>query len=344
MHPCRRSSLTWSSCSPSSGSRRTSSAGRARTSAGARCSAARSSARRSRRRCRPCRPSATCTRCTPTSCGPGDVAQPDRLRRRPHPRRPLVHHAARGRHPERARRSSTWPRRSRSTRPASSTRTRCPTRRAPESLPDRAGARCGPCSRRLPGVLREQAPRRAPVRAAHRRSDRRHLVPAGAARRPSGWCGCAPARRAARRSGAAPLSARLRVRLLVHHDGARCRTASSWLTPGMQVASLDHVMWFHQPFRFDDWLLHVIDSPTAHGARGLVRGRSSPATAASSPPRRRRGSSGRARERVDRREPKFVAAALKFCRFRPMVGWTCAPEDHLETPGEAREASQPLPA
>lgn len=47
----------------------------------------------------------------------------------------------------------------------------------------------------------------------------------------------------------------------------------SWLTPGMQVASLDHVMWFHQPFRVDTWLLHVIDSPAAHGARGLVRGR-----------------------------------------------------------------------
>lgn len=47
----------------------------------------------------------------------------------------------------------------------------------------------------------------------------------------------------------------------------------SWLTPGMQIASLDHVMWFHQPFRVDEWLLHVMDSPAAHGARGLVRGR-----------------------------------------------------------------------
>jgi acyl-CoA thioesterase II len=46
----------------------------------------------------------------------------------------------------------------------------------------------------------------------------------------------------------------------------------SWLTPGMQVASLDHGMWFHQPFRVDEWLLHVMDSPSAHGARGLVRG------------------------------------------------------------------------
>ncbi len=48
---------------------------------------------------------------------------------------------------------------------------------------------------------------------------------------------------------------------------------ANWYTPGMQVASLDHVMWFHQPFRVDEWLLHVIDSPAAHGARGLVRGR-----------------------------------------------------------------------
>lgn len=40
----------------------------------------------------------------------------------------------------------------------------------------------------------------------------------------------------------------------------------------MQVASLDHAMWFHRPFRFDDWLLYAMDSPTASGARGLARG------------------------------------------------------------------------
>lgn len=39
-----------------------------------------------------------------------------------------------------------------------------------------------------------------------------------------------------------------------------------------QVASLDHSLWFHRPFRADDWLLYVQDSPTAHGARGLTRG------------------------------------------------------------------------
>ncbi len=47
---------------------------------------------------------------------------------------------------------------------------------------------------------------------------------------------------------------------------------TSWLQPGMQVASLDHVMWFHRPFRFDEWLLYVVDSPSASGGRGLVRG------------------------------------------------------------------------
>jgi acyl-CoA thioesterase-2 len=46
----------------------------------------------------------------------------------------------------------------------------------------------------------------------------------------------------------------------------------SWLSPGMQVASLDHAMWFHQDVRVDEWLLHVVDSPAAHGGRGLVRG------------------------------------------------------------------------
>lgn len=46
----------------------------------------------------------------------------------------------------------------------------------------------------------------------------------------------------------------------------------SWLSPGMQVVSLDHVMWFHRPFRMDEWLLYAVDSPSASGGRGLVRG------------------------------------------------------------------------
>lgn len=40
----------------------------------------------------------------------------------------------------------------------------------------------------------------------------------------------------------------------------------------MQVASLDHSIWFHRPFRMDEWLLYAIDSPNAGGARGFCRG------------------------------------------------------------------------
>jgi acyl-CoA thioesterase II len=39
-----------------------------------------------------------------------------------------------------------------------------------------------------------------------------------------------------------------------------------------QLASLDHALWFHRPVRADEWLLYVLDSPNAHGARGLTRG------------------------------------------------------------------------
>ena len=39
-----------------------------------------------------------------------------------------------------------------------------------------------------------------------------------------------------------------------------------------QVASLDHSLWLHRPFRADEWLLYVQDSPSACGARGLTRG------------------------------------------------------------------------
>jgi|UniRef100_UPI003BA8B624 acyl-CoA thioesterase-2 len=41
---------------------------------------------------------------------------------------------------------------------------------------------------------------------------------------------------------------------------------------GLQVASLDHAMWFHRPFRADEWLLYVEDSPSSSGSRGFTRG------------------------------------------------------------------------
>jgi len=46
----------------------------------------------------------------------------------------------------------------------------------------------------------------------------------------------------------------------------------SYLQPNVQMASLDHALWLHRPFRVDDWLLYSCDSPTAIGARGLARG------------------------------------------------------------------------
>jgi len=46
----------------------------------------------------------------------------------------------------------------------------------------------------------------------------------------------------------------------------------SWDDADFMGASLDHCMWFHRPFRADEWLLFDMDSPTAYGARGLARG------------------------------------------------------------------------
>ena len=46
----------------------------------------------------------------------------------------------------------------------------------------------------------------------------------------------------------------------------------SFRSPGLQLASLDHALWLHRPFRADEWLLYCMDSPAAAGARGFVRG------------------------------------------------------------------------
>src|SRR5690606_41922540 len=41
---------------------------------------------------------------------------------------------------------------------------------------------------------------------------------------------------------------------------------------GWGGASLDHAVWFHRPFRVDEWLLFSADPVTNYGARGLARG------------------------------------------------------------------------
>ena len=78
--------------------------------------------------------------------------------------------------------------------------------------------------------------------------------------------------RAAGRPGDPPM----RARLCVRHDAARHRAdaarphACSRRT--FMAASLDHALWFHRPFRADEWLLYSQDSPNMHGARGFSRG------------------------------------------------------------------------
>jgi len=45
-----------------------------------------------------------------------------------------------------------------------------------------------------------------------------------------------------------------------------------WNEGAIQMASLDHTMWFHRPFRADDWLLYAQETPSTSGARGLAMG------------------------------------------------------------------------
>ncbi|MGV9303479.1 acyl-CoA thioesterase [Nonomuraea sp. NPDC003727] len=46
----------------------------------------------------------------------------------------------------------------------------------------------------------------------------------------------------------------------------------AWGASNVSGASLDHAMWFHRPFRADEWLLYAQESPWSGGARGLARG------------------------------------------------------------------------
>ena len=46
----------------------------------------------------------------------------------------------------------------------------------------------------------------------------------------------------------------------------------SWIDPRVEQASLDHAMWFHRPFRVDDWLLYVQSVPSLAAGRAFARG------------------------------------------------------------------------
>jgi acyl-CoA thioesterase-2 len=55
-------------------------------------------------------------------------------------------------------------------------------------------------------------------------------------------------------------------------DTAMMPHAISPIRDTLRLASIDHAMWFHEDVRVDDWLLYVMDSPSASGARGFTRG------------------------------------------------------------------------
>jgi acyl-CoA thioesterase-2 len=46
----------------------------------------------------------------------------------------------------------------------------------------------------------------------------------------------------------------------------------TFMSSGVMAASLDHTIWFHRPFKMDQWLLYAQTSPIAHAARGLALG------------------------------------------------------------------------
>jgi acyl-CoA thioesterase II len=138
----------------------------------------------------------------------------------------------------------------------------------PESLPTEQ-ERAAAAADRLPPLLLARA-------TAERPFEMRSTDPEGDPLRPAPR----PARRMVwlRAVGALPDDPALHRYLLAYVSDFSFVTTSllphgvNWLSPGMQIASLDHVMYFHRPLRCDEWLLYVIDSPAAHGARGLVRG------------------------------------------------------------------------
>jgi len=121
----------------------------------------------------------------------------------------------------------------------------------------------------LPGALRERATAERPFELRPVEAPQHPLGPQAKPPDKSVWM---------RTNGQVPDVSSLHAYLLAYASDFSFVTTSllphavSWLTPGMQVASLDHVMWFHQPFRVDEWLLYSMHSPAAQGGRGLVRG------------------------------------------------------------------------
>jgi acyl-CoA thioesterase-2 len=81
-----------------------------------------------------------------------------------------------------------------------------------------------------------------------------------------------------RMTGSVPDSRQLQSAILAYLSDMTLLDTSTFahgrigFDPQIQMASLDHAMWFHRPHRLDDWLLYTQDSPNSIGSRGFSRG------------------------------------------------------------------------
>ena len=199
---------------------------------------------------------------------PGDTERADHLRGRPHPRRRQLHHAARGRDPARpgdllARASfqvdedglehqMPMP----------------PTCRRRTTLLSAAELLAASSATRVPEEIRRYWERERPIEMRpvilHHYTSREKLR-AGAEH-------LDPRHRPGARRSGHPGGVLAYLSDMTLLDTSTFAHGRALFDPDMQVASLDHAMWFHRPPALDDWLLYTQDSPSASGARGFTRG------------------------------------------------------------------------
>lgn len=140
---------------------------------------------------------------------------------------------------------------------------------APESLPTEQ-ERVLAYADKMPAILRERATAPRPFEMRTTDPDMNPFQPVGRVARRQLWV---------RAVDKLPDEPALHRYLLAYVSDFTFVTTAllphgvSWLTRGMHVASIDHAIYFHRPFRCDEWLLHDIESTSASGGRGLVRGR-----------------------------------------------------------------------
>ncbi|WP_247690901.1 acyl-CoA thioesterase II [Streptomyces sp. B15] len=94
-------------------------------------------------------------------------------------------------------------------------------------------------------------------------------------------------------------------------DAVRLPVEPLWGPRNFDTASLDHAMWFHRPFRADEWFLYQQESPIATGARGLARGQ------------------------IFDREGRLIVSVMQEGLFRPH-----RPERNETPPAPAQEEAQ----